>query len=68
MSQSRIIQTTHDLLEKIDNDTKKTLCVSCGGKGFYLLCSIFDHKGEIISCECENGFKYSAILNNRGKR
>ena len=42
------------------------LCVSCGGKGFYLLLHGFpgDHNapGEIVACnECEKGFKYSKL-------
>ncbi len=68
MSADSIILTGHKLYEKIDDKTKKVLCVTCGGKGFYLLCSIYDHKGELVSCDCENGFKYKAILKNHGKR
>jgi len=41
----------------------KMLCVSCGGKGFYLLMYNGDHKGVITPCEeCEDGFKYSKLL------
>jgi len=57
----------HDLVEKIDDLTHKILCVTCGGKGFYLLCTIGNKKGEIVSCEmCEQGFKYQGILKNHG--
>jgi len=39
------------------------LCVSCGGKGFYLLVTVGNKIGEIIPCEeCEDGFKYSKML------
>jgi len=39
------------------------LCVSCGGKGFYLLITMGDKKGELQACEeCEDGFKYSKML------
>jgi len=69
MSQQNIIKTGHNLFEKIDDRTIKKLCVSCGGKGYYLLCNIFDHKGELVSCEmCEQGFKYERICMNHGKK
>jgi len=39
------------------------LCVSCGGKGFYLLVTVGNKKGELVFCgECEDGFKYSKML------
>jgi len=54
-----IIRIGHNFAEKIDDKTNKILCVTCGGKGFYLLCSIWNHKGELVSCEdCEEGFRY----------
>jgi len=53
-----IILTGHSFAEKIDNDTNKVLCVECGGKGFYLLVQVGNTKGELVSCECEKGFKY----------
>jgi len=52
----------------VDKDTIKQLCVNCGGKGFYLLMQGFPNKrdphakGEIIPCECEEGFKYKRGL------
>jgi len=52
----------------VDKDTIKQLCVSCGGKGFYLLMQGFPNQkdsaklGEIIPCDCEDGFKYSKML------
>jgi len=52
----------------VDKDTIKRLCVSCGGKGFYLLMHGFPNKrdphqkGEIMPCDCEDGFKYSKML------
>jgi len=51
----------------VDKDTIKRLCVTCGGKGFYLLMHGFPNKrdlhrkGEIVSCNCEDGFKYRKI-------
>jgi len=70
LSPSRIIQTGHNLYEQHDKNTIKKLCVTCGGKGFYLLIQGFPTKavipgrtGEIIPCEeCEDGFKYSEML------
>jgi len=54
-----IIQIGHNFAEKIDEQTNKILCVSCGGKGFYLLMHFGTNKGEFVSCEmCEKGFKY----------
>jgi len=59
MNNQTLIQTGHEFREKIDNNTNKILCVSCGGKGFYLLCNFWNKKGELVSCEmCEKGFKY----------
>ena len=55
----------------MDQTTIKQLCVNCGGKGFYLLMQGFPDpknprnikgKGEIIPCDCEDGFKYSKRL------
>jgi len=56
-----------DLYEQHDKDTIKQVCVSCGGKGFYLLIQgvpgIDQAKGKLVECEeCENGFKYSKLL------
>jgi len=63
-----IIQTGHSYYEKIDEKTFKTLCVTCGGKGFYLLCVFGESKGELVSCEkCEQGFKYQKIGMKHGK-
>lgn len=50
--------------EQHDKNTIKQLCVSCGGKGFYLLIEgipgiNINPKGVITPCEeCEDGFKY----------
>jgi len=57
----------HDLFEKHDKDTIKTVCISCGGKGVYLLMKGMpgpnNTKGELMPCEeCEDGFKYSKML------
>jgi len=46
------------------------LCVSCGGKGFYLLMQGFpgdnNASGEIVACdECEKGFKYSQLSDDK---
>ena len=43
------------------------LCVSWGGKGFYLLMQGFptdkNAKGDFVFCdECEDGFKYSQMI------
>jgi len=60
-----MIQISHNCFEKLDKDTIKMVCVSCGGKGFYLLIQGFPtihNKGEIVACECEDGFKYSKML------
>jgi len=55
----------------VDKDTIKRLCITCGGKGFYLLMHGFPDpknprsitgKGEIIPCDCEDGFKYSQMV------
>jgi len=55
----------------VDKDTIKQLCVSCGGKGFFLLMQGFPNasnqskKGEIMFCDqCEDGFKYSRMIKN----
>jgi len=58
MSSNRIILTGHEFTEKIDKETDKVLCMECGGKGFYLLIQFGNTKGELISCDCEQGFKY----------
>jgi len=58
MGSNRIILTGHSIVEKIDEQTHKILCVECGGKGFYLLIQFGNTKGELISCDCEEGFKY----------
>jgi len=64
---NNIIQTGHNFYEKIDKNTIKTLCLSCGGKGFYLLMQGFPNsksrstQGELVSCTCEQGFKYQNI-------
>jgi len=69
MDLQRGILTAHEFTEKVDNTTNKILCVSCGGKGFYLLCNAFDHKGELVSCEmCEKGFRYVQRGLNHGKQ
>lgn len=67
MTPQAIIQTGHELFERIDKETIKQLCVSCGGKGFYLLIQgvpgICKPIGEIQPCdECEDGFKYKNLL------
>jgi len=68
VSIQRGILIAHNSYEKIDKETIKMLCVSCGGKGFYLLIDGFpgekiNPKGSIIPCqECEDGFKYSKQL------
>jgi len=59
-----LTQTGHNLYEKHDKDTLKSVCISCGGKGFYLLMRGVpgpnNTKGEVMPCElCEDGFKYS---------
>jgi len=58
----------------VDKETIKQLCVSCGGKGFYLLIQGFpdskssNRQGEITPCDCEDGFKYSErIKDQNGK-
>jgi len=69
MNQQRIILTGHNIFEQVDKDYRKKLCVNCGGKGFYLLIEYGNHKGELIGCDCEKGFKYfKGGLNNNGKR
>jgi len=69
MSPQRIIQTGHNLVEKIDSKTNKILCVECGGKGFYLLVQVENRRGEFVYCQyCEKGFKYiKREVNNHGK-
>jgi len=63
-----IIQIGHSFKEKIDDLTNKILCVTCGGKGVYLLIEYGQTKGELVSCEkCEKGFRYEKILKNHGK-
>jgi len=71
MSAKRIILTGHSYYEQVDNNTIKQLCVTCGGKGFYLLMQGFPNKrdphakGEIMFCDqCEDGFKYLRHLKN----
>ena len=69
----RTIQIGHSCYEQVDQDTIKQLCVSCGGKGFYLLIQGFPdptnphRQGEIIPCDCEQGFKYSKMNENHGR-
>ena len=65
----RTIQIGHSCFEQVDKDTIKQLCVRCGGKGFYLLVTVGNHKGELVFCgECEDGFKYSkALKEDHGK-
>jgi len=59
MSTDRLILTGHEFTEKIDDKTNKILCVTCGGKGFYLLMNYWTDKGEIVNCDlCELGFRY----------
>jgi len=59
MSSKDLIQTGHSFAEKIDSKTNKVLCMECGGKGFYLLVQVGNHKGELVACDyCEKGFKY----------
>jgi len=64
------IQIAHSNFERIDKETIKMLCVSCGGKGFYLLIEgvpgvNMDPKGVIMPCEeCEDGFKYSKMVSD----
>jgi len=68
MDQYRGILTAHEFAEKIDNNTNKILCVTWGGKGFYLLCTYPSTKGELVSCEmCEKGFRYVKRDLNHGK-
>lgn len=67
------IRIGHSCFEKQDKDTIKQLCVSCGGKGYYLLIQgipgIDQPRGMVTPCEeCEDGFKYSkAIEDQHGK-
>jgi len=64
-----LIKIGHSFKEKIDEQTDKILCVECGGKGFYLLVQVGNTKGELVSCECEEGFKYlKRGLKGNGKR
>ena len=63
----RSILIGHSCYEQVEKDTIKQLCVSCGGKGYYLLIQgipgINKPKGVITPCEeCEDGFKYSKSL------
>jgi len=58
----RTILIGHNCFEKVDKDTIKQLCVSCGGKGFYLLVQVGNTVGEITPCDCEDGFKYSKMI------
>jgi len=68
---SRIIQIGHSCFERIDRDIIKQLCVTCGGKGFYLEMIGFpdktdpNRKGELVSCDCEQGFKYSKLIKEK---
>jgi len=45
--------------------------VTCGGKGFYLEMIGFpdktdpNRKGELVSCDCEQGFKYSKLIKEK---
>jgi len=61
-----IERTGRDLYEQHDKDTIKQVCVSCGGKGFYLLIQgvpgINEPKGVLTECECEDGFKYRKLV------
>jgi len=40
--------------------------VTCGGKGFFLLMQGFptdkNPKGDFVTCDCEDGFKYTKKL------
>jgi len=58
LNPQRTIQIGHNFAERIDDKTVKILCVTCGGKGFYLLCTYPQTRGELIACDCEQGFKY----------
>lgn len=69
MSQTRdSTLITLNWFEQHDKNTIKQLCVSCGGKGFYLLINGIpgvnkNPKGVLTACEeCEDGFKYSKML------
>ena len=68
MTPQAIIQTGHNLYERIDDRTIKQLCVSCGGNGFFLMVNGFPNSkdshrtGEIKPCNCEDGFKYKNYL------
>jgi len=69
MDQQRGILTAHKFGEKIDNSTNKILCVTCGGKGYYLLIEYGSHNGELVYCEaCEKGFRYVERDPNHGKQ
>ncbi len=70
-------KTGHDLFEQHDKDTLKTICVECGGKGFYLLMHGFPDpknprdikgKGEVIPCSCEDGFIYQKMIQEYGQK
>jgi len=67
------IQIGHNCYERIDKETIKQLCVECGGKGFYLLMQGFPNplnqtrQGDLVPCECEDGFKYSKMIEEYGK-
>ena len=47
------------------------LCVTCGGKGYYLEMIGFpdktdpNRKGVIVPCDCEDGFKYSKMIDDK---
>jgi len=62
------IKIGHSFYEKIDSLTKKVLCVTCGGKGFFLEIIVGETKGELVSCDCEQGFKYLKMGMKHGKR
>jgi len=57
------MSNTTNLIEKIDSKTFKQLCIQCGGKGYFFhnwvdIDTNKIYKKEIVSCNCENGFKY----------
>jgi len=58
--------TTLNWFEQHDQNTIKQLCVSCGGKGFYLLIQGVpggkQTKGILTACDCEDGFIYKKMM------
>jgi len=68
MSKLSIIKTGLNFTEKIDDLTNKILCVTCGGKGFFLEIIVGETKGELVSCDCEQGFKYLKMGMKHGKK